>query len=305
MFYRIANLLCKNASWEQWAQCTSRKSAQYGSNEWQNKVGNFPRKYFLSPINPPPLQATFCTPQSAISWKVWHEQAICTEAKETHNRTEPLRNCHEYFPKQWSILPFMTWLLCSLTPSFTLGWTLTPMSTADASRERVLIAQVQILPALWPSQRTASSFALRYLCRGADPERSPSHRRPHTAHPSAAGVSGMRSTQIHWCRLSRFHCRLPGERREKKNQSQIPDAERSPLLWQNEMILQYFSWRVQENLTRSHGYNTARAWMLFPPRPGNLFRRNPWDPTAKNTMYNREGGSNPLQKLPKQAPSCW
>lgn len=102
------------------------------------------------------------------------------------------------------------------------------MSTADASRERVLIAQVQLLPALWPSQRTASLLAWRYLCRGADPERGPSRRKPHTARPSAAGVSGRRNTQIHWCRLSSFHCRLPGERGEEKNQSHTPDAERPP-----------------------------------------------------------------------------
>lgn len=57
------------------------------------------------------------------------------------------------------------------------------------------------------------------LCRGADPERSHSHRKPHTARPSAAGVSGMRSTQIRWCRLSRFHCRP----------SRPPCAGRSPV----------------------------------------------------------------------------
>lgn len=57
------------------------------------------------------------------------------------------------------------------------------------------------------------------LCRGVDPGRSPSHRKSHTARPSAAGVSGTRSTQIHWCRLSRFHCRL----------SRPPRAGRSPV----------------------------------------------------------------------------
>lgn len=52
-----------------------------------------------------------------------------------------------------------------------------------------------------------------------DPGSTPSHMRSHTAHSSLAGMSGTRSTQIRWCRLSMFHCRL----------SKCPHPGRSPV----------------------------------------------------------------------------
>lgn len=178
------------------------------------------------------------------------------------------------------------------------------MSTADASREGVLIAQVRLLPALLPSQRTAASFALRYLCRGADPGRIPPHRKSHTARPSAAGVSGMRSTQIHWCRLSRFHCRLPGARREKKNQSQIPDAERPP---PRSDKMRRFCLILAKEFKNFHllPSETSQSLLVTTQHVPECFsnqsvaislERTRGIPQPKAQHAAGEGGSNPLQK---------
>lgn len=172
----------------------------------------------------------------------------------------------------------------------------------------------KVLPAALPSQRTAAPFASSYLCRGADPGHSPPHRKAHTARPSAGGVPGTRSTQIHWCRLSKFHCRLPEERREKKNQSQICDVERpSPgsgkmrlfclILYQEFKNLCLLPPETSQSLmvTTQHvpGCFSSQSLAISLGWPHGIPQ-----PKVQHAVE-KGGGSNPLQNLPKQAPPCW